>query len=288
MGADARSYLLGLKIGAERELSEFRIGPFEADDEQAVIEFLRRDKPQSAIRSLWYWKYKKNPYLAPSTLIVGKRKTGTIVGTLARFPFRMRIGKDLSVEVALEHQLRVAHDVRRKGLARELMQYPEFNGALLTIGSVTDNLFNRFHSKVGLVKIPDYTRVYTKFLTVEEVIKDMKSELKLSKEVSNQRSETHKLSIRFHLGGMPPFRMIIHDGGVAVEEDGVSGVSDITIEADYNQLFDLLSSSPARFLVAILSGTVKIKGSIRNKLRLLASSRMLRKQLHIFGSLRER
>jgi predicted N-acetyltransferase YhbS len=257
---------------------------FRSGDEVALQELLKRTFPLFKESNLWFWKYRLNPSLNDSLVIVAE-KEGELVGSNYWLFRDLKLSSTLQVKAALGADVAVHPDYRGQGIGTNLLRFPRVSGAfrekeiLLSYMFSSPELTSRFHSPAaGYTTAPVGTVVYRKLLNCQE----LKAKLKEIDEVINsdnlmkKQLENLVMCISFRLTGAPDFSVHIGPEKVYLEE-GEAENSDVKVEGSI-PLSSLIFGggvSVGYLAKSWLTGKIKIRGGISQILR-------LRKALKLF------
>lgn len=227
------------------------------------------------------WKYDLNPDFDRSLVVVAVN-CGKVVGCMNWLPRSLKISKSLSVTATLGADLAVDRNHRGQGLAKPLIASEnailEGKNSVMSYGFIDRKLVERLHGPLlGLVEVPTSTTVYKKYLNFSEIREKVVNMNKIAKsdEETKRKLAGLDLSVLFRLRGMPQFTVRMSSGEVHLEEND-SVDTDMEVECDLTPSELFRSKRKTLDLVkALLMRKIRIKGSLRDTIKLYGLSKLL-------------
>jgi len=227
------------------------------------------------------WKYELNPDFDRSLVVVAMN-SGQVVGCASWLPRTLKISKSLSVRAALGADLAVHRDHRGRGLAKLLIAsentFLEEKNIVMSYGFASSELVEHVHGPlIGLVEMPTDTIVYKKYLNPSEIGEKV---AKMNRIVESDEKIKRKIAgldlvVLFHLRGMPEFTIRIGPNAISLLKNDLTQ-PDLKVESAIT-FFDLFKSKKRTLALvrALLTRKIRIKGSLRDTLKLYSLSKLL-------------
>jgi len=259
-------------------LSEVKVSlcrAFNDKDEENVKQLVESVFTYFLSGEYWDWKYKFNPDF-DSSLVAVAEKDGKIIGCNHWLLRELRISGSTEVKAVLGADIAVNPEYRGQGIGKSLLLFLRSSQAIRDKGVVLSymfadpNLSKRLYRPVaGYVPGPAATVSYSKVLSWSK-LKD-RAEV-VNEQINSERFEKFDLKIRFQLSGAPQLLLELSKKGVRVS-DGNFKNANITIKSDLS-ILSMLKKKKWRkrnLIRALLTGKLKVKGSLLNILRFYRS-----------------
>jgi len=262
------------------EASEYEIRALAKKDRAKFMKLLNDSFKMSD--EFLAWKYNSNPSFDQSLVVVAVNR-GQVVGGASWLPRSLKISKSLSVRAALGADLAVDRNHRGRGLAKPLIASEntvlENKNIIMSYGLIDPKLVEHVHGPlIGLVEVHTSTTVYKKYLNLSEIRKkvvDMNRIAQSDKEIK-KKLEEFDMNVLFRLRGVPLFTIRMSFEEICLEENNLKD-ADLKVECDLtpSELFKSKRKTLALFK-ALLTRKIRIKGSLRDAIKLYSLSELLR------------
>ena len=259
-------------------MSEAKASPcraFNDKDEENVKELVENVFTHFLYGTYWDWKYKFNPNFDPSLVAVAE-KNGKIVGCNHWLLRELKVSGSTEVTAVLGADIAVSPEYRGQKIGKSLLLFLRSSQAIrdkdviLSYMFADPNLSKRFYKPVaGYIPALTKTVSYFKLLNWSK----LKDRIKVvNKKIEGERLEKLDLKIRFQLFGAPELFLELSEDGVRASEGNFKNAN-VTIMSDLSTLSILKEKKNRKrnLIRALLTGKLKVKGSLLNLFRLYRS-----------------
>lgn len=208
----------------------------------------------------WLWKFKSNPNFDPSMILLAE-VSGRVVACLHRSPMQMTWSRGMVLKASSEGDMAVVPEYQRRRIGRTLMWSQHFGDAVLTRGFTTPSAHKRIYSKLGGVLVHSSTKRYERLMTARPLARRASWVLQLLLgRVNGDRLRSVRFVLQLIISGNPPVSLIIRGGRIGIVE-GSGQHPDVTIRWTRCASRSIHNLGPARLIIGLLSGHIRIQGS---------------------------
>jgi len=265
------------------EKKNYKIRTYTDDDWEKTLKMILSHTPDlNFTMEYWDWRNRLSPHFDPSLVFVAE-ENGNVIACGHAQVWDLKISRLLTIKGALDTELLVHREYRRRGIATEIRSTIKKNlrerGAIILIAPTEAEIYNRARSKRVTFAVPMHLyckTAYTKNLDCTTLKKKLSIINKILNEHSEIRNELMKLNftIFLRLKGYPPFVLEASQGEVSIREGEPINRPNMVVTASK----ELSSSTKTLSMIRMFfTGDVRVRGLLKNSISLLKFYRILKK-----------